>query len=810
MIKKKSIAILIILMALLLTVSGVNAADNNTDDSAIECSVIDNVNVGKSISPTFNDLNSLIKNGQSGDEIKLESDYEYNNATDYVFRDGIEINRPLTVDGEGHIINAKDSARIFHIKSENVTLKNIQFKNGLSENYGGAIYTLHDLSVINSTFANNVAENGAAISTISGVISIEDSIFENNVLKDFSGSELVCVGGAIYTNQGNVLVKNSQFINNTAYYGGAIHTEGGNVTLFGSCFKNNNATLYAGGVVHTSGNVDILNSIFIRNYAPSYGGAIFTYGDELGKVNIKNSTFSYNNGGHQGAAISSSTGVNIYDSIFNNNYAEDFGSAFSTWGDILICNSRFINNSAEGAICVIDTYHSNITVIGSQFIENHVVGGVLENEGNTLVINSSFTNNRGYASSVRDYGSMTLKNSNFTNNTGRSATVQCYGDLNVVDCNFIRNAGEYVGAIRGFKNVTVRNSNISENTGKKIVGAVYAGNIKLIDSTLSDNKGYYDNNLYGNLNIINSTIIDSGIDIADKYGDGAKVSVKTVKNKLNSVIKADKTKKFNTKSKTKKYTITLKSSSKAIKKAKVQLTIQGKKYKKTFKATTNNKGKATFKITKLTKAGTYSATIKFNGDKNYKSSTKKVKITVNKKKSIFKVTSKDADNKDEEPQKLVISVTKGHFVDASDAYQSLNKFRTQNKVWYWNEDGKTKTYFNTNNSNTLKPLERDSELEDAARVRAREISDYFSHDRLDEINCFSAYPDYGAGENIACGFLTGIEAIELWKETDDGFDGQGHRRNMLNMDFDCVGIAGFEINGETYWVQCFGNKNVEY
>jgi hypothetical protein len=50
--------------------------------------------------------------------------------------------------------------------------------------------------------------------------------------------------------------------------------------------------------------------------------------------------------------------------------------------------------------------------------------------------------------------------------------------------------------------------------------------------------------------------------------------------------------------------------------------IKGKKYK----AKTNKKGKATFKIKKLTKKGTFKATVKFKGNKYYKPTSKKVKI----------------------------------------------------------------------------------------------------------------------------------------------------------------------------------------
>ncbi|MBE6486966.1 MAG: Ig-like domain repeat protein [Methanosphaera stadtmanae] len=81
---------------------------------------------------------------------------------------------------------------------------------------------------------------------------------------------------------------------------------------------------------------------------------------------------------------------------------------------------------------------------------------------------------------------------------------------------------------------------------------------------------------------------------------------------------------FKAKKKTKKYTVTLKANNKAVKKVKVTLKVKGK----TYKATTNAKGKATFKITKLTKKGKHTATIKFSGNKNLKAATKKVKITI--------------------------------------------------------------------------------------------------------------------------------------------------------------------------------------
>ena len=110
---------------------------------------------------------------------------------------------------------------------------------------------------------------------------------------------------------------------------------------------------------------------------------------------------------------------------------------------------------------------------------------------------------------------------------------------------------------------------------------------------------------------------------SDNYNADAK-TVKITINKEKTKIAA-KNKKFKKSKKTKKYTITLKNSKgKGVKKVKVTLKVKGK----TYNAKTNAKGKATFKIKKLTKKGKHKATIKFKGNAYYLKSSKKVKITI--------------------------------------------------------------------------------------------------------------------------------------------------------------------------------------
>ena len=107
------------------------------------------------------------------------------------------------------------------------------------------------------------------------------------------------------------------------------------------------------------------------------------------------------------------------------------------------------------------------------------------------------------------------------------------------------------------------------------------------------------------------------------YKDSSATAKVTVKKATPKITAKAKTFKYETK--TKKYTITLKDNKgKVLKNKKVTLKVKGK----TYTAKTNSKGKATFKLSKLTKKGKYTAVIKYAGDKYYKKATKKVKITV--------------------------------------------------------------------------------------------------------------------------------------------------------------------------------------
>ena len=136
----------------------------------------------------------------------------------------------------------------------------------------------------------------------------------------------------------------------------------------------------------------------------------------------------------------------------------------------------------------------------------------------------------------------------------------------------------------------------------------------------------------------------------------------------------------------------------------------------------------------------------------------------------------------------------------------INDFRTGDSAWYWNKNNKDWT-----TETGLGKLSYDLELEAVAKVRAQELASNFSHTRPDGSKWSTAYPagNYGKGENIAYGYTSAAEAFEAWREDDEDYAGQGHRRNMLRRDFTRVGMAAVEINGVVYWVQEFASGSVK-
>ncbi|MDD7132519.1 MAG: CAP domain-containing protein [Firmicutes bacterium] len=113
----------------------------------------------------------------------------------------------------------------------------------------------------------------------------------------------------------------------------------------------------------------------------------------------------------------------------------------------------------------------------------------------------------------------------------------------------------------------------------------------------------------------------------------------------------------------------------------------------------------------------------------------------------------------------------------------------------------------TNNYRSLvgvSSLTLDSSLVEAASIRAKELSDSFSHTRPNGSSCFTVLSELGisygtAGENIAAGYSSSQSVMEGWRFS------SGHYQNIISSKFKKIGIGVNIINNQYYWVQIFSN-----
>ena len=444
----------------------------------------------------------------------------------------------------------------------------------------------------------------------------------------------------------------------------------GKTTLKNITFKNGSQSFFfGGGAIRCVALVEITNCTFINNHAPS-GGAVQLQGWD----NVISDCVFIGNTADRGAAIELSTaaynnitGCVFYDNdIFgsqadgckiNNNIFFDSTITFDWTQNYNIDNNWFGNNATNydempvhedytinswlflnatadpDTISIIDTSD----IIFKLYVYNPNSGDVSEYDSgllypvnlNVTAINGTINKNTVKLGEPIIFGPFALGSGSVT------ASIENANYMSIITVNKIQT--EITGnAITATYNVnkdlviTLKDSDGNPVSGVNVTvdlnGAkTYTtdsnGQVKVSSKGLAPKAYTAKITFNGNTNYAKST-------------KDIKVTVKKATPKLTA-----KKKTFKTIPKTKKYTIVLKDNTgKAIKKAKVTLKVKGK----TYKATTNSKGKATFKITKLNKKGTYKATITYKGNKYYKKVSKKAKIKVI---VTFKTVSKGSKDK---------------------------------------------------------------------------------------------------------------------------------------------------------------------
>ena len=338
---KKSLLFLITLL-LIVSISAVSAADLENENnvtysdenissdlgvSDVYESSSENISADDSLTDgqilPFTQLQALV--GLSPVVI-LRDDYLYSGQDAATFNGlGIGIHDSLTIDGQGHFIDAAFHSMIFRINGANdVTFRNIIFRNAVTQDAscadniiaGGAIRLLNSrLTLINCSFINNRAygDGGAIYAGANSVVTAISCVF--------NGNSAAASGGAISATGNNVSVRYSTFRQNTATAnGGAIICN--NLVCEGGTFVRNTAAGNGGAV---AADQFLVRYASFNNNRANRGGAVYSDNQRFSK--FIETSFNSNNA-NQGGAICARNAEAI-DSIFEANNADNFGGAIA-------------------------------------------------------------------------------------------------------------------------------------------------------------------------------------------------------------------------------------------------------------------------------------------------------------------------------------------------------------------------------------------------------------------------------------------------------------------------------------------------
>ena len=622
----------------------------------------------------FQTLDDALNEADDGDTIMIASG-QYNGTKNT----GLEIENNLTFikygDSEA-IFDAESQRRIFNVLAMHITINGLTFKNGKADegvsDEGGAIRLEYVGNIFNCNFINNNAGGGGgAIYSMHYDTNVTNCTFFKNKAKN---------GGAFYSADGSKL-ENCTFISNNATgdeycYGGAIcivKDDGRLPTVLNCIFINNNAKA-SGGAIYTC-HSNITYCAFINNIAPSDYG-IMIEDDDV--VNLSNNWWGSNNP-NWNALIGGNYTLSVY-AVLNVivepvEIYPDGKSSIKTkfvWNgtntdatsllpvrDVLLSSNGTLTET-EGDVGLTSQFSANASGIYyvNATVDNEILGVNVKVNKYASKIDASpvvtvYNVNQDLIVTLTDVNGKPLGNSNVTIdlNGAKTYTTDSNGQVKLSTAGLTPQV--YTAKITFAGNDVYNGSSadvqVTVNKAKTQITAdaiITTYNIdKDLVITLKDSNGNpvtnatvivdldgaktYTTDTNGQVKVSTAGLVPkiytAKITFAgDNNYNESSIDVGVTVNKANPILKA-KNKAYKAKKKVKKFSIILNDNiAKPIVKAKVTLKIG----KKAFSAKTNSKGKATFKITKLTKKGKYKATVAYKGNNCYNKASKKVKLTI--------------------------------------------------------------------------------------------------------------------------------------------------------------------------------------
>lgn len=312
--------------------------------------------------PEWESLSYLTDKLENSNDITLQRDIklEFND----IDHDLICINT-LTLDGNGHVIDLNHLNINFKINGDS-TFRNVIFKN--AESHKDSLFKILSHAKFENVIflKNNVtADNNLINNEENGNLELVNSSFYNNS----------CRHGSLISNNGKLMIDNTDFINNGGQAEGTIINNHLNNTRKVSIEKSNFLSNFSeknGGTINIQENsiFEVKDSQFLNNHSKLMGGAIYN----TAKLILLNCVFIGNTCDKEGGALFnlSYSHLKIAHCNFKDNIAKDNGGAIINWGEIVMNHTDFTGNIAEknegGAIHNPKT--GKITVISCNFTNN--------------------------------------------------------------------------------------------------------------------------------------------------------------------------------------------------------------------------------------------------------------------------------------------------------------------------------------------------------------------------------------------------------------------------------------------------------
>ena len=608
---------------------------NNDDDSSIRS---DKNRIADDNEGNFSDIQTLIDNANENDTIELSGNY--------IGSETLNVDKALTIKGKGATLYAKGLPHVFNINANNVVLKNINFVNCYVSPFGeffdkvggvicwyGANGTLSNCSFVNCSSSPSVDfydVGGGAVCWYGANGTLSNCSFVNcytNVYGNYMFGSVVRWYGANGTLSNCSFVNCFSSITEGLAYGGAVCCYGVNSVLSGCSFVNCSAN-YGGAVCWYALKGSVVNCSFV-NCSSSEGGAVYWNDDNdvlsgCSFVNCSSSEGGAVYWGGKNGILSNCSFVNCSNHD-NYMYAHNVGGAVY-WGgkNGILSNCSFVNCS--NPVHEYDIYGGAVYWVG----DNGVLSGCsfvncsaehggaicwISDDG--ILFNCSFVDCYSYIDESFSYGGVISIHESVI-----FSVYKCTFNSSVYNCTFKGlstgiTASKVTATYAVSKKLTVT---LKDKNGNKLKNKYVTVKVGTISKKLRTNSnGQVSVDVSG---LVPKTYTATIKFAEDSYYEASSKKVTVVVKKANPKITA-KSKTFKRTVKTKNLSITLKNNkNEVMKNTKVTIKVNGI----TYSATTNAKGVATFKITKLTKKGSFKSIITYAGSKYYNKVTKTVTI----------------------------------------------------------------------------------------------------------------------------------------------------------------------------------------